>query len=114
MNDTYLIAIGRRIRSIRISAHLSQEELAEKLSISQKHISRCENGASCLSLANLIEFCNLFDCNMDYLIFGNSKDVLLSKLPDEILDILSHGSNEELDRFTRYLQMYVELTKRQG
>ena len=47
MNDTYLIAIGRRIRSIRISAHLSQEELAEKLSISQKHISRCENGASC-------------------------------------------------------------------
>ena len=49
---------------------------------------------------------------MDYIIFGNANNDVLSKLPDEIVKILNTGSNEEIDRLNRYLQFYVELQMR--
>lgn len=46
---------------------------------------------------------------MDYIIFGNAESKLLSKLPSEITDILHTGTDADLDRLNRYLQVYVEL-----
>ena len=88
---------------------MTQENLAEKLGVSPKHISHIECGTSSLSLKSLIEFCKIFDCSMDYIIFGNSESKLLSKLPSEITDILHTGTDADLDRLNRYLQVYVEL-----
>ena len=112
MNNTNLEAIGKRISLTRRAKSMTQETLAERLGVSPKHISHIECGTSSLSLKNLVEFCKIFDCSMDYIIFGNSESKLLSKLPSEITDILHTGTDEELNRLNRYLQIYIELSQK--
>lgn len=111
MENDFLIPIGKRIAEIRRSNKVTQESLADKLGVSPKHISHTECGTSSLSLKNLIEFCNLFGCSLDYIIFGKAENTALSKLPDEISKILYTGTEQEINRLNRYLQIYVELMK---
>lgn len=113
METNILIPIGKRISEIRRSHNITQESLADKLGVSPKHISHTECGTSSLSLKNLMEFCSLFDCSLDYIIFGTKNNSILSQLPDGIVSILSSGSSEEQEQLKRYLQMYLELTKKQ-
>ena len=114
MENNFLIPIGKRIAEIRRSHHMTQEELAEKLGgISPKHVSHTECGTSCFSLQKLIEFCNLFNCSLDYIILGQDPNNVLSKLPDEIATIIHTGTPKEIERLNRYLKMYLELTDKQ-
>ena len=115
MQSNTLIPIGKRISEIRRSQNVTQEALADMLNISPKHVSHTECGTSCLSLKNLMEFCRIFNCSLDYIIFGVKKDSALSKLPEEIVNILYTGNDSELEKLNRYLQFYVEMQQdRQG
>lgn len=107
-NDT-LTTMGQRMAKIRRCHNTTQEALADMLDVSPKHISHCENSTSYLSLKNLIKFCHLFDCSLDYLVFGSHNDAILSKLPDEIIKILQTGTDIDINRLNRYLQIYIEL-----
>ena len=109
MNKDIMIGIGNRITNIRRSHKVTQEALAEMLDVSPKHISHVENACSCLSVQKFIEFCKIFDCSLDYIIFGNEGNDTLSKLPIGIVEILNTGSTSEQERLNRYLQMYLEL-----
>lgn len=112
MVNKILNSIGSRIAEVRRSRKTTQEELADQLGVSPKHISHVENSTSSLSLKNLIQFCTLFDCSLDYLVLGNSNSDVLSKLPSEIIQILNTGSDEDIDRLRRYLDIYIELQKK--
>ena len=101
--------MGQRMAAIRRQHNTTQESLADMLDVSPKHISHCENSTSYLSLKNLVKFCSLFDCSLDYLVFGNRNDSILSKLPDEIIKILQTSTDADIDRLNRYLQIYIEL-----
>jgi transcriptional regulator with XRE-family HTH domain len=109
MDKDTLTALGARLAEVRRSKNVTQEDLADMLGVSPKHISHVENATSCLSLKNLIKFCTIFDCSLDYLVFGKQNNEALSKLPDEIVKILNTGSTEDIERLIRYLQIYVEL-----
>lgn len=111
MENNIFVPIGKRIAEIRRSKNVTQEFLADQLGVSPKHISHTECGTSSLSLKNLIEFCKIFDCSLDYIIFGKKEDSVLSKLPEEITKILYTGTENEVNLLNRYLQIYVELLK---
>lgn len=87
MESNLLIPIGQRMREVRRSHGMTQEVLAEKLSVTPKHISHTECGSSSLSLPILIEFCNIFNCSLDYIILGDKNSVISKLLPDKIADI---------------------------
>ena len=103
--------IGTRIAELRRAHKLTQEALAEKLNVTTKHISHVERGCASLSVKALIELSQVFDCSIDYIIFGASSDKATSLLPDTILEILYSGQQEDIDRLIRYLQIYTELYK---
>lgn len=71
MDNNILVPIGKRISEIRRSHNVTQEKLSDMLNISPKHISHTECGTSCLSLKNLIEFCKIFNCSLDYINYHN-------------------------------------------
>lgn len=104
--------IGMRIAELRRSHRLTQEALAEKLNVTTKHISHVERGCASLSVKALIELSRIFNCSLDYIIFGASMDKTASLLPDTILEILHSGRKDDVDRLTRYLQLYCELYKK--
>ncbi|MBO5338569.1 MAG: helix-turn-helix transcriptional regulator [Clostridia bacterium] len=70
------MSFGENISYFRKKCGLTQDELAEKLSLSRQTVSRWENGSSLPDVDTLIKLCDLFGCDMDTLVRGNpqSKD----------------------------------------
>ncbi len=64
--DYYMI--GQNIRKIRKAQGLSQEELAEKISISTTHMSHIETGNTKLSLPVLVELARVLEVRTDDLL----------------------------------------------
>lgn len=63
-------AIGQRIRAERKKLNLTQEVLAEKLSISLEHLSRIETGVCHPSIRLIQVFSEFFQVDEAYLMFG--------------------------------------------
>ena len=88
--QNYKIEMGIRIKEKRKEFRLTQENLAEILSISVKHLSEVERGLAGLSIDNLVHLSSVFDVSIDYLIKGSSCEnhwnsimQLLQTVPEE-------------------------------
>ena len=61
-------AIGKRIKIARIRADLTQETLAEKISISPTHLSNIETGSTRVSLTTVTAAANALGVTLDDLL----------------------------------------------
>lgn len=111
MKKDYLVDIGKRMAEVRNAQGMTQEVLAEKMNVSTKHISHTERGIAGMSLPNLMLFCKIFNCSMDYIVFGKEMSNPLSKLPEEVVTILNSENDRDVERLNNYLQVYVDLIK---
>ena len=110
MNDPVNTEMGRRIAMVRKSHGYTQAKLAECLGIAPNQVSRIERAKSNFSLMHLIIFCRLFNCSLDYIVFGKDAAPALSLLPEHIVDILNKNRPDEIDRLIRYLNIYLEIS----
>ncbi len=62
------MTFGERIKKLRHEADMTQEYLAELLSISPQAVSRWENGAAMPDISFLPPLANLFCVTTDYLL----------------------------------------------
>lgn len=62
--------IGKFITTCRKEKNLTQEELAEKLNVSNKSVSRWENGKNMPDYSILNDLCNILDININELLSG--------------------------------------------
>ena len=62
MND---YKFGNKIYELRKKKHLTQEDLAILLDISDKAVSKWENGTSKPTIENLKKLSNIFDISLD-------------------------------------------------
>ena len=62
--------IGKFITTCRKEKNLTQEELAEKLNVSNKSVSRWENGKNMPDYSVLNDLCNILDININELLSG--------------------------------------------
>lgn len=63
--------IGKKIKLARKKSKYTQEQLAEKLSLSSRYISQLERGISFGSATTIINICKTLNINSDFL-FGDS------------------------------------------
>ena len=68
--DSY--AVGKRIQHLRKVNGITQEELAIKLNISDRHLRRIERGEDTPSIDLFVEIKETFRTTLDYLIVGQS------------------------------------------
>ena len=61
-------ALGERIRNERIRLHLTQEKLAEAVSISTAYVGQIERGERSLTLDKLVTIANHLNVTVDYLL----------------------------------------------
>ncbi|MCL2773373.1 MAG: helix-turn-helix domain-containing protein [Oscillospiraceae bacterium] len=88
MNIDY-IAIGKRIRAIRISKNMPQEKLAEKAELSTTHMSHVETGNTKASLGTIAGIANALEVSVDELLCDNvvrSKHVFEKELANLLAD----------------------------
>ena len=113
MIDKYdTTAVGLRIANLRHSHKMTQDQLAEQLDVSTKHISHVERGCANLSMTALIELCEIFGCSIDYIVFGRENDPILSQIPQTISDILLSDDEEDIACLKKYLEIFSELYNR--
>ena len=67
--------LGRRITELRKANNLTQEELAERCSVTRQTISNWENGKSYPDLEMLVFISDSFDISLDALVKGDDKMV---------------------------------------
>ena len=67
-------AFGKRLKELREEKGLSQEAIAEKLSISRIHYGSMERGTRGCSIDLLLDFAEFFHVSTDYLLLGRSAD----------------------------------------
>ena len=77
--------LGRRIRQLRREAHMTQEQLAEKLSISASFMGHIERGTRVPSLETLVMLCNELEVTPDFLLSA-SLHTFDRAMPDELND----------------------------
>ena len=69
-NPLYL-EIGKRIKKARETAHVTQEQLAENISVSSKqYISDLERGMVGASVPTIIKICDSLHASADYILLG--------------------------------------------
>jgi transcriptional regulator with XRE-family HTH domain len=63
--------LGQKLKEIRKDKNISQDELAEKIGIDGRQISRYENDKMSPSIEVLIKIADTFNISVDYLLFDN-------------------------------------------
>lgn len=79
----YRKQIGKKIKLARTQSGFTQEQLAEKLSLSTRYISQLERGISFGTASTIINICKSLNINADYL-FG---DIIKSNDFSNIFDL---------------------------
>ena len=69
---------GNRIKSLRLSRSMTQEQLAQKLGVSAQAVSRWETGATYPDITMLPMIADFFDVSMDY-IMGRTENPEINK-----------------------------------
>lgn len=92
------IQLGERAKRAREQAHLTQEQLAERIEVSPQYISDMERGVVGISVQTLCRLCAALGVSSDTILFGVQADG--AALPKEQLALLS----EMVDCFLRALR----------
>ena len=97
--------MGKRISNRRKQLGISQISLAEKLDISNNHLSGVERGKEIPSLDLLVDICNALDVTPDYLLMGSMHSDNISQ---NIIESLRLCSNDDLQLVKEIVQLMVD------
>ena len=67
-DESCLPRIGSNIRLLRMARQLSQQELAQRIDVSQTHLSNLEHNHAQISLKLLLRIANVFECPLETLL----------------------------------------------
>jgi len=97
-----LLALGRRIRSARVEASITQEHAATETGISLRFYQMLERGEKGPSLDTLLRLSKVLRVSMDYLLLGEAVD----SLSNPIVDIYSQLSPQQREDAAQILKLY--------
>lgn len=98
------IEMGNRIQLRRKELRIKQSELAEKLDISNNHISSIENGREKPSLDILLRICEELKVTPDFLLLGNMH---ANNIPQDIVDGLRLCSDEDIEFMRKIIEIMI-------
>lgn len=105
------IAIGSRIKQARENIGWTQEELAEKMSLSTQFISTIERGVAGASLGTIISLCEVLNVSSEWLLCGKQTVPDSDRIAIKISS-LSGAQLAALDRVTDELLHLLKVTER--
>lgn len=97
--------MGNRIKIRRKELRIKQAELAERLNISNNHMSSIENGRQKPSLDIFIQICNLLNVTPDYLLLGSMHAY---NIPQDIIDKLRLCNQSVIELAGDFIELLVK------
>lgn len=108
MNNIDYAAMGGRIRNARLTAGLSQSELAEKCNLSVSFLGHIERGSRKMSLETLVSVCDALNLSADYLLQDElpGSDAVITNI---IASVKKQGSYQ-YDRYLTIIKALAEIS----
>lgn len=106
--EQYYYEMGNRIKLRRKELHIMQYELAEKLDISNNHISSIENGKEKPSLDLFISLCEELHVTPDYLLPGSMH---ANNISLDIVDGLRLCSQDDIELTRQFVELLIKRSK---
>lgn len=89
------IKIGSFLKSLRKEKNLTQEALAEKLSVSNRTVSRWETGSNMPDIGTLVEIAEFYDVSIPEIINGERESEIMNKETKETAIKMAEYSRSE-------------------
>ena len=96
--------LGLRIKSIRISKNLTQENLAQLVDCNVSHISNIENNHTKVSLIMLLSIAIALNSSIDYLLSEQNENRSLA-LDNEILRAIKNCDNIKKEKILKIIEI---------
>lgn len=96
--------LGLRIKQIRQSQNLTQDNLAEMVSCNTSHISNIENNHTKVSLNVLLAIANALNTSIDYLLSNQYENTSLA-LDNEILRAIKDCDNAKKEKILKMIEI---------
>ncbi len=93
--------IGHFLKELRNEKELTQTELAEMLGVTNRSISRWENGVTMPDLDLLIELAKHYDVEIMEILDGERKDNSMDRQTEELMLKVADYNNEERNFFSK-------------
>lgn len=66
--------VGVRVKTLRKKQHMTQEQFAEKIDVSQHYVYEIERGLKTMSIYTLANVADALDTSIDYIVNGQKYD----------------------------------------
>ena len=97
--------IGNFLRELRKSNNLTQEQVAEKLGVSGRTISRWETGAYMPDISMLVDIAEMYDVDVREIIDGERKEDHMNSEVKEVAEKMADYSTMEKRSIFKWLKM---------
>lgn len=97
---------GNFLKELRKEKNLTQEQLAEKLNVSGRTVSRWETGFNMPDICILVELAEFYEVSIPEIIDGERKSESMNQETKEAVIKVAEYSNEEKKRMSRVTLVY--------
>lgn len=100
--------IGAFLRELRKEKRLTQERLSESLGVTNRSVSRWENGVNLPELDLIIELARFYEVSIEEILDGERKNEMVDKKTEQILlKAADYESNEKQSFSKRMCRLFV-------
>ena len=97
--------IGEFLKTLRKETGLTQEELADKMNVSRRTVSRWETGSNLPDLALLVELADLYDVDMREIFNGERKNEKVDKELKETMLMAADYTDDHMKKVMKRYQL---------
>lgn len=97
--------IGEFLKILRKDKKLTQEELADKMNVSRRTVSRWETGSNLPDLSILVELADLYDVDMREIFNGERKDETVDKDLKETMLMAADYTDDHMKKVMKRMQL---------
>lgn len=101
------IKTGRFLREMRKEKGLTQEQLAEKLGVSNRSVSRWENGRNMPDFDLVTEMAHIYEISIEEILSGERKNDMIDREKEKAMAEVSEYENTGKKRFARRLRILL-------
>ena len=96
--------IGAFLKALRKEKELTQEELAQRLNVSARTVSRWETGSNMPDIGLLIELAEFYDVSIPEIVAGERKNKIMNEETREVAKTLSEYAENEKELLLRKIR----------
>ena len=99
---------GKMVKSLRLQAGLTQNQVAESLGVTPGYISNVENNRTAMSLRILTYYARLVGCSLDSLVGELEPEYSETALDRKLYDIILQLDTDEKEKLLKTIEIWTK------